>query len=68
MYIYTPYIPLSNQLPSNLGPPSNLGLQSPPFQSLNITYPLFPETFLMVRWMRGTFDFDQTYKQKVKCK
>ena len=52
---------------SNLAPPSNSGLQSPLFQPLIVTYDP-PETFLMVRWMRGTFEFDQLYKQKAECK
>ena len=38
VYIYI-YIPLSNQS-SNLGVPSNSGLQRSPFEPLNITYPL----------------------------
>ena len=48
---------LSNQVSS-----SNLGVQGFSFQPLNITYdPL--KQFLMVRWMRLTFEFDQPNKQ-----
>ena len=51
------YISLSSQSSSNLGPPVI------PKSSLSVPqYYISPETSLMVRWMRDTFDFDQTYK------
>ena len=43
--------------PLKSGYPSNSGLQAPPFQPLNITYP--PETVLKVKWLRDTFELDQ---------
>ena len=48
--------PFKSGPPSSLGPPSNSGLHSPPFQP---HYMWSPETFLMVRWMKGSFEFDQ---------
>ena len=47
---------------SNLGPPSNSGLQAP--LSAFQYYVWSPETVVMVRWKRGTFGFDYSYKQK----
>ena len=45
-------VPNFKSVPSSyIGPPSNSGLQGPPFQPLNITYD------------PPTFAFDQPYKQ-----
>ena len=30
---------------------------------MNITYDLLKQLYIIVKWMRGTFEFDQPYKQ-----
>ena len=61
------YCPLSPLLQKNLDTPSMIFQKSQPpvnkgVHTMNITYGS-PEAVQMVRQMRGTFEFDQPYKQ-----
>ena len=55
--------PLSNQVPLNFrSPPQQFRAPRSP-HSASRYYIWSPKTVLIVRWMRGTFEFDQPYKQ-----